>query len=237
MVKLYHHRDIEIATRPRAAKTCSRGDAEAQRRARSDPFRTLRPGVSARDLLLGIRGPIVRNKPNSARPADKPGCRRAKTCETNPILARDGASGGPNMRNKPNLARLHPTTGWNDAKQTQFGPGGAGIGGTKCAKQTQFLDCGLRIGDCGLGTDLRRDACPAAYRLRPVQADRAKQSQFRGVPPGPEGGLCKTNPILAGAETLAGPNVRNKANFAQATQVWRPRPRHGKFFTVFLFLC
>jgi hypothetical protein len=83
------------------------------------------------------------------------------------------------------------------------------------AKQSQFLDCGLRIGDFGLGTDLRRDAGLAAYRPPPGEdkmcktnpisatgADHAKQSQFPAVPggrgPGDEGRAgqsCKTNPI------------------------------------------
>ncbi len=37
----------------------------------------------------------------------------------------------------------------------------------------------LRISDWGLGTDLRRNAYPAACRLRPAQADCAKRTQFR----------------------------------------------------------
>ncbi len=38
-----------------------------------------------------------------------------------------------------------------------------------------------RISDCGLGTDLRRDACPAACRLGPAQGE-----------------MCETKPILEG---------------------------------------
>jgi hypothetical protein len=72
----------------------------------------------------------------------------------------------------------------------------------------------LRIADCGLGTDLRRDACPAARRLARARSDCAKRTQF-----GPrarkwartagaaERELCETNPIWPGRMVCA----QNKA--------------------------
>ncbi len=69
----------------------------------------------------------------------------------------DGARGEPILRNEPNSGQ----PGWHPAADY--------------AKRTQFPDCGFRIGDWGLGTDLRR--VPAASGLR--KAKRAKRSQFR----------------------------------------------------------
>jgi hypothetical protein len=69
-----------------------------------------------------------------------------------------------------------------------------------CRKQSQFLDCGL-------GTDFRWDACPAACGPESARVDGAKRSRF-----GPrarkwvrtagaaEGEMCRTNPIRRGGE-------------------------------------
>ncbi len=77
---------------------------------------------------------------------------------------------------------------------------------TKGAKRTQFVDCGLWIADCGLGTDLRRDAPRAPCRLLPAQANCAKRTQFCRSPRVPEGETYKTNPIsgTAGRDGAAG---------------------------------
>jgi hypothetical protein len=47
--------------------------------------------------------------------------------------------------------------------------------GVKRAKRTQFLDCGLRIGDCGL---------KEAARGRVPKTKRAERTQFEGRGPG-----------------------------------------------------
>ncbi len=67
-----------------------------------------------------------------------------------------------------------------------------------------IADCGLRIGDCGLGTDPRRNACPAAWRLWPLPGPivRNKPNFHPYADPEigvPRGRLCKTNPIPGGA--------------------------------------
>jgi hypothetical protein len=113
------------------------------------------------------------NKPNLPDGAERDGpCARdvGQSCETKPNLGALGYLGTG-------------AGGACRAKQSQFGwsqscdntslpsvvpatnpiwrrPGG--VRGTKCAKRTQFPDCGL-------GTDLRRDAGPVACRLRPAE--------------------------------------------------------------------
>jgi hypothetical protein len=103
------------------------------------------------------------------------------------------------------------------------------------AKQSQFLECGFRIGDRP-----GRDACSAAFRLWPAQADSAKRSQFSvgSGAKGPRGRgaivqtkqnlgrmgylgsasarlPCQTKPISAGPRCWSRPIVSNKANFRQ----------------------
>jgi hypothetical protein len=126
------------------------------------------------DMQAGSRlVPSVRNKPNLPDGAERDGpCARdvGQSCETKPNLGALGYLGTG-------------AGGACRAKQSQFGwsqscdnaslpsvvpatnpiwrrPGG--VRGTKCAKRTQFPDCGL-------GTDLRRDAGPVACRLRPAE--------------------------------------------------------------------
>jgi hypothetical protein len=77
------------------------------------------------------------------------------------------------------------------------------------------------IADCGLGTDLRRDACPATYRLRPARGDCAKRTQFRPnarewaqTAGAAEGKTCKTNPI---SSSLTG---TRRPKCAKRSQTW-----------------
>jgi hypothetical protein len=145
MVKLYSHRKIEIATRPPAAtRTCSCGDAETQRKVRSNPYGTLGPSASARDMFLAASG-----------------------------------RGGQNVQNKPN-SRGRDTPPFYCSIILPF------PADDYRAKQSQSPDCGFWISDCGLG-----QIC----RLRPVQADCAKRTQFRAVRLGPADETCETNPI------------------------------------------
>jgi hypothetical protein len=93
---------------------------------------------------------------------------------------------------------------------------------TTCAKRSQFFDFGLRIADCGLDTELGRDARPAVPCLRPTRADCAKRTQF-----GPsarewaraagavEGEMCETNPISRVPQGPAGAIAQNKAKLGQ----------------------
>jgi hypothetical protein len=66
------------------------------------------------------------------------------------------------------------------------------------------------LSDCGSGTELRPDARPAACRLGPAQADRAKRTQFvprrrkRGQPGGHE------TPPPPGTNVRNGPNFRRR---------------------------
>jgi hypothetical protein len=120
------------------------------------------------------------------------------------------------------MCETNPIREGNRAKRTQFG-------GTCRAKRTQFLDCGLWIGDCGLGTDLRRDAGPAAYGGQNAQnKPNSQRTRYPIIPLfyhstipvrcrlcrtnpisrrgrvgrglGDEGRTCKTNPISGGTE-------------------------------------
>ncbi len=78
--------------RPAAAKTCSRGDAEARRKARLNPSGPLRPGVSARGIKCAVE-----NKPNLARPGQRRVC-DGERCETKPI---PGGVGNPSPAPRP----------------------------------------------------------------------------------------------------------------------------------------
>ena len=84
------------------------------------------------------------------------------------------------------------------------------------AKQSQFLDCGFRIGDCGLGTRLRRETC-LARRLGPAQANRAKQSQFSVA------GISHHTTILSARRSRPIPTVLNKPNFNRYRPDQTPR--------------
>jgi hypothetical protein len=75
----------------------------------------------------------------------------------------------------------------------------------------------LRIADCGLGTNLRRDAWPAAHRLRPAQANRAKRTQFLAA----EVSHHSNIPLFQHSSPM--PIVQNEPNFAG-----RPEPRRAK---------
>ena len=91
------------------------------------------------------------NKPNSPKPAGRPGRRRrkcAKRTQFPPV--------GENRWGKP-----HPANAPNEPNFVRPGLPRK----RKCAKRTQFLDCGFRIANCGLRTDMRWDACPAVRHV------------------------------------------------------------------------
>ena len=108
-------------------------------------------------------------------------------------------------------------------KQTQ-------LGGANCAKRSQFFDCGLRISDCGLGTDLWREARPAAYRLGPRRAKCAKRTQFPFSRALGNTQLCETKPNLGELGYLGdgtwqdGPNAQKRTQFARRHRAALPRP-------------
>jgi hypothetical protein len=169
------------------------------------------------------REPIMQNKANP----------RLLVVQTNPIGT------GQSRQTKP----ISGGAGWGKAgeawvrlRETKpnlgrpLEPLGDGTWGAYCAKRTPFFDCGLRpplgaggdkIWDCGLGTDLRRDARrrivqnkPNLRRVGPLgpvnrakqtqlgPADRAKQSQLPAVPRGAN-------------RRGVGAIVQNKAKFGQ----------------------
>jgi hypothetical protein len=69
----------------------------------------------------------------------------------------------------------------------------------------------LPLADCGLGTDLRRDACPAASRLGPATPIVQNEPNFLS---GDQGRLRKTKPIpatLSGTRPLSPPLPRGPA--------------------------
>ncbi len=140
-------------------------------------------------ILSGERRPPKANRAKRTQFFD---CGFRKACGPPPECARPGCTNKPNwaepiMRNKPNSA------------------GRPGPRRAKRAKRSQFFNCGLRISDCGLGTDLRRDAGPAACRLQPTEAKRRK-----------------TNPIPGGAgwDEVWGPMMQNEANLSLRVRKW-----------------
>ncbi len=140
-----------------------------------------------------------------------------KSCKTNPIPS---GTGWARPQGRGTRGRC--------AKRTQFAARRTRVGGTDPVKQSQFVDCGLRIWDCAF-----RKACCQGLRGPVVQTnpigridhakrtqsatrrtgigetDRAKRSQFGGK-------SCETNPI-------------GRANRVKQSQ-FCPSDRTGKYF-------
>jgi hypothetical protein len=119
-------------------------------------------------------------------------------CETNPIwpgLGGARAPAGERCETNPIPGRAR----WDGASGTRGDGPASPVAGADCAKRTQFLDCGLRIADCGLGTDLRQDTCTAAYRLGPAPASCTNKPNW-------------LEPIVRNEPNLVGSNVQNEAN-------------------------
>jgi len=119
-------------------------------------------------------------------------------CPCHCTAGRDGAGGaraGPAGSGTPSFqdSIAVPAPAGERCKTNPIWPslGRAGSRQAKHAKRTQFLDCGLR-------TDLRRDACPAVYCLRPAWVERAKRTQFgpAWAALGPGGRKMQNEPIL-----------------------------------------
>jgi len=120
--------------RPAAAKPCSRGDAEAQRKARLNPSGPLRPGVSARGIKCEVE-----NKPNLPGGPDPAGRGEWGECakqtqfptgeipQRSTVLSFHHSRRMPFVQNEAKLGQDETSGGWclretNRAKQSQFPP-------------------------------------------------------------------------------------------------------------------
>jgi hypothetical protein len=106
--------------------------------------------------------PIVRNQPNPAKQTQFPVVGQDPSsglCKTKPILPAD-------VQNEPNL---FAGTWWD-------GPQGHGTRG-KCAKRTQFLDCGLQIAQNEPNSPAGAQ-WDGVWGTRIVEGNCAKRSQF-----------------------------------------------------------
>ena len=149
-----------------------------------------------------------------------------ETCETKPILAarRRSRAGTPDPRRGDYAKQSQTWAGWD--------VWGAREERANHAKQSQFLDCGFRIADCGLNTESRPDR-PAACRLRPAQGGCTNKPNSARLGRGrvPSGRKMRNKAKLGrlrasggrqarGAyraeQTQFGPSVPNKANSSTA---------------------
>jgi hypothetical protein len=144
--------------------------------------------------------------------------------ETNPIWPGSGGL-GPRRAKDAKRSQSPATPGGTR-------PEGRGTRG-KRAKRTQLPEAGHRggvpIADFGLrtGADARRNACPAAYRLRPAQANRAKRTRFRAVRPGLRRPNCaKQSQTWAGWD-IWGTACQRKGDRAKQSQFTPARPEVG----------
>jgi hypothetical protein len=99
----------------------------------------------------------------------------------------------------------NPGAGWYEAT----GPWG------KCAKRTQFFDCGLRILDCGF-----RKACgpPPGLAGLAVQTNPIGRSRS-----------CKTKPISSTLTPTRGRNWAKQSQTWAGWDIWRTARQGGRF--------
>ncbi len=150
---------------------------------------------------------------------------------------------GGMVPNKPNSGRPPvrpgPLWGAKNAKQTQFGPGSAGTGGTECAKQTQFAAGGQEWTGGGQGRPSPRgrvQACetnpipPELFEWQVLWRQRVMTDGTVKRPPQNKanssiadwgqicGGTPGPRPVASGLGPFPGPSVRNKANLGNRAQ-------------------
>ncbi len=170
-----------------------------------------------------------RNKPNSARQAGGPGPgerKHAKRTQFGPAGTRTGAPKGETCETNPICAGATRRTSTVHKKSyVEFRLPGAS------AKRSQFLDCGPRsqpgVTTLRIGTNLRRDACPAACRLGP----HGPVVQTKPIPREPgftkpcragwDAHSCETNPIWPSWPMGRVPGRRKRAKRTQFGQAGR----------------
>jgi hypothetical protein len=131
-------------------------------------------------------------------------------------------AGGPAVQNKANLpgasGKGHAAARRRLYKQSQLAPRTGPSLASIVRNEPNFS-----IADCGLGTDLRRDASAAAYRLQPAERKMYETNPIWREQRGLGGLPCKTKPIRRGRPAMGAgrqvgpagatkPNVRNEAN-------------------------
>jgi hypothetical protein len=129
--------------------------------------------------------------------------------ETNPIFPPGVARGlrkvGATMRNKAKLGRVGVSGGQRDGK-------------ARCAKQSQFFDCGLDTG-------LQRDAPYAPPGRGPVvQTNPIRQGRSCETKPFDGVECAKRTQFATATQGPAGLIVRNKANLLRGRGRPSPRP-------------
>jgi hypothetical protein len=133
----------------------------------------------------------VQNEPNSGRAESRAGSRPDERCETKPIRRWPAGIRGRIVPNKAKLGQ-------------DGGSGRLRFWGAYCAKQSQFLDCGLRI------EDRSATACPPyglPTRTRAGRSCKTNPIPSAGTGPQRRGAACemrKTNPNLGSLGDLGG---------------------------------
>ncbi len=204
MVKLYHHSSqlAVLSSRSNGGSGVT-GQRRASAGAAIPQHSTILSFHHSRQCRVG-RGQSCKTKPNLGRMGHLGAAHQgSRLCKTKPI---SGAGRGDERRivqNEPNLPGGAGRDGaWGTRGVVQTNPipailpirrsalPGAQIvqneancpkRGTEAVSRLRIADFGLRIGDR-----------PAAGGR---EADHAKQTQFRRSADGPEGEMCKTNPI------------------------------------------
>ena len=129
-------------------------------------------------------------------------------------------------RNGPDF-KLHTWPKALRAKRTQFG-GGRTARGVDCAKRSQFLDCGLRIGD---RLAVGRLACPGKDKMcktKPISAGRdTPPFHCSIIPPFQPDTDCAKRTQFGGTGSVRqsckccchrGPNVRNEPSLGHGSK-------------------
>jgi hypothetical protein len=148
-----------------------------------------------------------------------------RACETNPISPVGQDCGERNAQNEPNSRRGRVGRRANVQNKPNLGQPGRRPG-VNCAKRSQFLDCGLRIGNRPAAGRRSCGLLPSACGGQNVQNEpNSRRTRYPTIPV--PCGLCETKPIPAGSSGTRPQGCGTQANHAKRTQFRAARLASG----------